>query len=111
MHDNAKTVHIRTWPEFKQLAITLKPSSIAYTTQRAPLSKPPIGLRLIFTAKNTQYVFLDFAKGDKLKHTKIPIQTNTAEEAFINEATIKNFLHEQLKRKDLDIYSLEVLGY
>jgi len=79
--------------------------------QRAPLSKPPIGLRLIFTSKNVQYVFLDFAKGDHLKHTKIPIETTTAGEAFISEATIRKFLHEQLKRKDLDIYSLEVLGY
>lgn len=108
---NAKTVHVRTWSEFKQLATTLRPFSIGYTMQRAPLSRPPIGLRLIFADKNTQYVFLDFAKDNMLKHTKIPIQTTSTGEAFIGEETIRNFLREQLKRKDLNIYSLEVLGY
>jgi hypothetical protein len=79
--------------------------------QRAPLSRPPIGLRLIFAVKNVQYVFLDFAKDNELKQTKIPIQTNQTGEALINDEAIKNFLHEQLKREDLSIYSLEVLGY
>lgn len=111
MHSDAQIVHIRTWSEFKQLATALKPSCIAYTMQRAPLSQPPIGLRLIFTIQNTQYVFLDFAKNNLLKHTKIPIQITSTGEAFISEETIRNFLHEQLKRKDLSIYSLEVLGY
>jgi hypothetical protein len=108
---NAKTVHIKTWSQFKHLADASKPSSVSYTIQRAPLSKPPIGLRLIFTAENTQYVFLDFAMGNALKQTKIPIQINTYGEAFIDEETIKNFLHSQLNRKDLRIYSLEVIGY
>jgi len=68
-------------------------------------------LRIIFTAKNKQFVFLDFVKDNALKHTKIPVQTNATGEAFLNEGTIKNFLRDQLKRKDLNIYSLEVLGY
>jgi len=54
---------------------------------------------------------LDFAKGDALRRTKIPVQTNKAGEAFIDEETIRNFLHDQLRRKDLNVYSLEVLGY
>jgi len=110
LNTNAKTVHVRTWSEFKQLATTLKPSSIAYTIQRAPLSKPPIGLRLIFAAKNVQYVFLDFAKDNALKHTKIPIQTNVAREASISEEIIRNYLYDQLRLKDIRIISLEILG-
>jgi len=104
-------VHVKTWTQFKQLADTLKPSNIAYTMQRAPLSKPPIGLRLIFTVENTQYVFLDFAKDDALKQTKIPVQINAYGEAFLNEDTIKEFLRSQLNRKNLQIYSLEIIGY
>jgi len=111
LSDAARTVHVKTWNEFRQLAITLRPSGIAYTIQRAPLSKPPIGLRLIFAAKNTQYVFLDFAKDDALKHTKMPIQTDANGEAYIDEETIRSFLHAQLEREDINIYSLEVLGY
>ena len=110
MH-NAKTVHIKTWSQFKQLADVSKPLSVAYTIQRAPLSKPPIGLRLIFTVESAQYVFLDFAIGDALKQTKIPIQINAYGEAFIDEEAIKNFLRSQLNRKDLQVYSLEVIGY
>jgi hypothetical protein len=79
--------------------------------QRAPLSKPPVGLRLIFAIKNVQYVFLDFAEDNKLKQTKIPIQTNSAGVALINEDVLRNFLHEQLNHRNLSIYSLEVLGY
>lgn len=111
MSNAARTVHLRTWNEFIQLATALRPSSIAYTIQRAPLSKPPIGLRLIFVAQDTQYVFLDFAKDDALKQTKIPIRTNAAGEASIDEETIRSFLRTQLKREDIAIYSLEVLGY
>jgi hypothetical protein len=111
LKDDAKTVHVNTWDEFKQLATKLEPSSIAYTMQKAPLSKPPIGLRLIFTSENIQYVFLDFAKGNKLKHTNIPIQTTSTGEAFISEKAIRSFLQDQLRRKNIQICSLEILGY
>jgi len=48
---------------------------------------------------------------DALKQTKIPIQINAYGEAFIDEEAIKNFLRSQLNRKDLQVYSLEVIGY
>lgn len=104
-------MHIKTWNQFRQLADVLRPSSISYTMQRAPLAKPPIGLRLIFTAENTLYVFLDFAKDDALKQTHIPVQTNAYGESLLDEETIINFLRSQLNRQDLRIYSLEVIGY
>ena len=111
MSNTTKIVHIKTWNEFLHTASNLKPTSIAYTIQRAPLCKPPIGLRLIFASKNTQYIFLDFAEGNALKRTKIPVQINKEGEAFIDEKTIRNFLIAQLGRKDLNVYSLEILGY
>jgi hypothetical protein len=79
--------------------------------QRAPLCTPPIGLRLIFTAESTQYVFLDFAKNDALKQTRIPVQPDAHGESLIEENAIKGFLRSQLNREDLRVYSLEVMGY
>jgi len=111
MKEQAKVIHVNKWDEFKRLTVALRPSSISYTIQRAPLSKPPIGLRLIFAAENIQYVFLDFAEKHALRRTKIPVRINETGEAYVSEEDIKNFLITQLERIDLSIYSLEVLGY
>ena len=107
----AKVVHVKTWDEFKHLVAINQPNTIAYTLQRAPLSNPPIGLRLVFASKDTQYVFLDVAEGRRLKRTKIPVTTNLSGECHLEEETIKNFLKTELKRTNLSIISMEALGY
>lgn len=107
----AKVVHVKTWDEFKNLADIHKPNTIAYTSQRAPLSTPPVGLRLIFASKDVQYVFLDVAEGKYLKRTRIPVTINQVGEFYLEEEDIKNFLKTELERTDLSIISLEVLGY
>ncbi len=99
------------WEEFKKLAGLLRPSSVSYTIQRAPLSKPPVGLRIVFAAGAAQYVFLDFARGKNMERTKIPVRCNEKGEAYLNEEEIKNFILTQLDRHDLPVYSFEVLGY
>lgn len=107
----AKVVHVKTWDEFKHLANIHQPNTIAYTMQRAPLSNPPIGLRLIFASKDVQYVFLDVADGNNLRRTKIPVSANLTGEFYIGEENIKNFLKTELKRNNLPIISMEALGY
>jgi len=107
----AKVIHINRWEEFKRLAKQLQPSSISYTIQRSPLSKPPIGLRIVFGAPETQYVFLDFARGENLQKTRIPVHVNKSGDAYISEEEIKSFIRTQLERNDLQICSFEVLGY
>jgi hypothetical protein len=107
----AKVVHVKTWDEFKHLANIHQPNTIAYTVQRAPLSNPPIGLRLVFVSKDVQYVFLDMAEGKSLRRTKIPVIANSTGEFCLEEEDIKNFLKTELKRTDLSIISLEILGY
>jgi len=64
----------KTWNEFKKLAVALRPKSVTFFLQRAPLSKPPVALRILFTSENVLYVFLDSAKGDAFRQTKIPIK-------------------------------------
>jgi hypothetical protein len=67
MRERTKIVHVNTWEGFKKLAIDLHPEFIAYTVQSAPLSRPPLGLRLVFAAEDVQYVFLDFADGNAFR--------------------------------------------
>lgn len=107
----AKVVHIRTWDEFKHLATIHQPKTVAYALQRAPLSNPPVGLRLVFASKDIQYIFLDVAEGNHLKRTKIPVSTSLTGESYIEEDEIKIFLRTEFKRTNLSIISLEVLGY
>ena len=99
-----KAEHIRsikTWDEFKKLAVSLRPKSIVYNLHRAPLHKPPICLRLIFTSKQTQYVFVDFAVGGILRQTKIPITKPEKGEEHVRDEDIKRFLIKELGRNDL----------
>jgi hypothetical protein len=107
----SRIVRLWDWEEYRKLALKLKPESMLYTMQRTPLSKPPIGLRLIFTSGIRQYVFLDFAAGDKLRQTRIPIKFDKRGEAYLEDEDVRNFILEELGRKDLAIHSMEVLGY
>jgi len=109
--ERTKIVHVNTWEEFKQLAIAMRPEFMAYTVQNAPLSRPPIGLRLVFATENVQYVFLDFAHGNAFGRTKLPVYTDRSGVAHFKEEDLKNFIYTELNRKDISIVSFEVLGY
>ena len=111
MKDTTRIVHVNTWEEFKRLAKTLRPEFIAYAAQNAPLSRPPIGLRLVFAAENTQYVFLDFAHGVALARTKLPVYLDKSGGTHFKEEDLRNLIHSELNRKDISIISFEVLGY
>jgi len=109
--ERSKVVHINTWEEFKKLAIASHPNFMAYTVQNAPLSRPPIGLRLVFATERIQYVFLDFAHGGAFRRTKLPVYTHESGDAYFKEEDLKNFIHTELNRKDISIISFEALGY
>jgi len=54
MAAKTKVIHISTWEEFKKLAIALNPEFMVHTVQKAPLSRPPLGLRLVFATQKEQ---------------------------------------------------------
>lgn len=89
-----RIIRVKTWREFKNFASALQPKSLVYNLHRAPFSKPPICLRLIFTAEQDQYVFLDFAKGDTFRETKIPLRITDGKEASVGDDAIKDFLRK-----------------
>ncbi len=109
--DRKGNVHISSWEDYKRKAEEINPKIILYTTQRSPLKRPPVGLRLIFADSKSEYIFLDFAEGGSLKKTGIPVRFTEGGEAYIEDEDIKNFLVSQLKRRDMQIISLEVMGY
>ena len=111
MDKSNRIIRIRGWEKYREFALKLRPESMLYTMQRAPLSKPPIALRLIFTSGIKQYIFLDFPAGDKLRQTRIPIKFNKYGEAYLEEEDVRNFILEELRRKALAIQSMEVMGY
>ena len=111
MKPQAKIVRITSWDEFKKLATTLRPSNIAFTSEKSPLSTPPLALRLVFGVEGTQCVFVDVAKGNVLKRTGIPIHLNKAGEPYLKDEEVKSFILTQLNRNDLSIVSFGVLGY
>jgi len=100
-----KNVRVKTWEEFKGLAIKKKPKSVVYIIAQSIPAKNLTSLKLILPVEGTQYIFTDSAKDNKLRKTGIPIQTDKRGNRFIEDDDIKSFLMAQLKREDLQIFS------
>lgn len=96
-------VHIALWEEFKNLALSIQPKWLAYYITHAPLSQPPIGLRLLFNANGKQYIFLDSARGVTFRKTRIPLSYTNKCKAYLKKGDLKTFLYKELNRKDIDI--------
>ena len=71
---------------------------------------PPIELRLTFSGKDIQYVFVDTARGGFLRRTKIPIRIDKYGNSCIEEEDVKRFISLQLERDDINIRSFELMG-
>jgi len=100
-----KNVRVKTWEEFKGLAIEKKPKSIVYIIAQSIPAKNLTALKLLLPVEGTQYIFVDCAKGNKLRKTRIPIHTDKKGNRFIEDDDVKSFLKTQLQREDLQIFS------
>jgi hypothetical protein len=100
---NSEIIHIPVWEEFKNLVISIQPKWLAYYITHAPLSQPPIGLRLMFNAKDKQYIFLDSARSIIFRKTRIPLSYTNKGKAYLKEEDLKTFLYKELNRKDVNI--------
>jgi len=95
----------------QETCISLNPEFMAYTAQKSPLSRPPLGLRLVFVSQSAQYVFLDFAHGNVFWRTRLPVYFYESGDSYFKEEDLKNFIYAELNRKDISILSFEVMGY
>lgn len=104
---NDNVVRIKSWEEFKRLAGELQPDSIVYNIEQNGLSpkKELTNLRLIMPCLKTYYVFLDFAQGEELRETHIPLRRDKNGKRYIEETDVRDFLKNQLKREDITICS------
>jgi hypothetical protein len=100
-----KTIRVRSWEEFKALALEKKPKSVVYVIAQSIPTKNLTSLKLILPVKGAQYIFTDTAKEDKLRRTGIPIQTDKKGNRYITDEDVKKFLKTQLPIDKLQIFS------
>ena len=102
-----RVIRVKSWQEFKRLAINLKPKSVVYNIEQNGLSpeRELTCLRLIMPTQEVYYIFLDFPKEDKLRETGIRIRKDVNGKRCIEDKEVVDFLKSQLERKDLEVFS------
>jgi hypothetical protein len=98
-------VRVKSWQEFKELALEKKPKSVVYVIAQSIPARNHTGLKLILPVEGAQYIFVDSAKGDKLRRTGIPVRTDKKGNRFLTDEDVKSFLRAELNIKDLQILS------
>ena len=100
-------IRIRSWEEFKRLVREKKPKSIVYILEQNALSpnKELATLRIILMHDRRYYIFLDFAKGQFLRETGIPLRKNKNGLWNLDEDEVKVILKKEFKKEDLEIFS------
>jgi hypothetical protein len=100
-----RTNRVKSWEEFKALALEKNPQSIVYVIAQSIPTRNLTSLKLILPVEGAQYIFTDSAKDDKLRRTGIPIQIDKKGNRFITDEDVKNFLRAQLPIRNLQIFS------
>ena len=100
-----RSIRVKTWEEFKGIAMEKKPKSIVYIIAKSIPARNLTSLKLIMPIEDMQYIFVDFAKGDELRQTGIPIHSNKEGIRFLEETDVKKFLKKHLGRDGLQIFS------
>jgi len=96
---------VKSWEEFKELALEKNPKSVIYVIAQSIPARNHTGLKLILPVEGAQYIFTDSAKGDKLRRTGIPVRTDKKGNRFLTDEDVKSFLRTELQIKDLKIFS------
>ncbi len=101
----ATTIRVNTWQEFRETALEKKPKSVIYVIAQSVPARNHTGLKLILPVEGVQYIFVDSAKGDKLRRTGIPVRTDKKGNRFLTDEDVKRFLRAELNIEDLQIFS------
>lgn len=107
---NNRVKRVLTWIKFKKLLTELRPDEIYFAQGKAPLARPPVELRLTFTAEGVQYIFVDTPEEGILRRTKIPVHIDKYGNPNIEEKEIKKFIYTELGRDDIKVRSFELMG-
>jgi hypothetical protein len=92
-----RVIRVKSWQDFKRLAINLKPDSVVYSIEQNGLSpeRELTCLRLIMPTQEVYYIFRDFPREDKLRETGIPIRKDRRGNRCIDDKEIIDFLKTQ----------------
>jgi len=100
-----RSIRVRTWEEFTRIAAEKRAKSIVYIIAQSIPARNLTSLKLILPLAEAQYIFIDFAKGNELRQTEIPIRQDRRGNRFIDDEDVKRFLRKKMPGKDLQIYS------
>jgi hypothetical protein len=100
-------IRVRSWEEFKNLVKEKKPKSIVYVLEQNALSpnKELTTLRVILMHDQRYYIFLDFAKGQFLRETKIPLRKDINGFWNLDEDEVKVILKKEFENQNIEIFS------
>jgi len=103
--DKGGVIRVKSWQEFKRLAIKFEPEAVAYNIEQSVPASELTSLRLILPAGDAYYVFLDFPEDGNLRETGIPLRKDKHGNRYISDGDVINFVRKELGRKDLPIHS------
>ena len=100
-------IRVRSWEEFKRLVREKKPKSIVYILEQNALSpnKELTTLRVILMHDQRYYIFLDFAKGQFLRETRIHLHQDKNGFWNLDEDEVKVILKKEFEKENLEIFS------
>ena len=100
-----KTLRVKTWQQFKELAHEKNAKTVVYVIAQSVPARNHTGLKLILPVAGAQYIFTDTAKGDKMRRTGIPVRTGNKGNRFLTDQDVIGFLRTQLEIIGLKIFS------
>ena len=103
--NSGRLIRLKTWEEFKALAIASRLNEIVYRIEQGMKRGHLTSLRLILPVEGAQYVFFDVAKDGTLKQTGIPLHVDERGIQYIREQDVTSFLKKELANPDLKVSS------
>ena len=86
---------LRDWEEFKRRFSECGARTIFFAVEDYPLGRPPISLRLLFACGRDTYVLSDFARGDRMAKTGVPIRVQRGG-AYVAYEDVKTLVEREL---------------
>jgi len=100
---DGRVIRVKSWKDFKRIIEKSQPNSIIYSIEQGVPSKNLTCLRIIIPIEGIQYTFIDMAKGDRLRETKIKLHRDKIGNLYIRDEDVKELLKRELNIKDSKI--------
>ena len=90
-------VEAKTLDDFKKYIHTFSVKTVHCVFEANSLGSPPIGMRLYFYHGGDTYFLVDYASGERLKFTGIPVRVyGSKREQYIAEENVERFVSMEL---------------